>query len=133
MLVAPGPIEVVQTMARWRRSCLAKAIAACAIALLVVRAIGRQRVPRAVQRLAEAGDIAVAENRPHAGEIRDLARRRSRRTGWSQRTAACAAVSRTVVVMPPASTAARAARQASTSADSRAAIVSTASSSSIRP
>jgi len=32
MLVAPGPIEVVQAIIRWRREALAKAIAACAIA-----------------------------------------------------------------------------------------------------
>jgi hypothetical protein len=36
--------------------------------LLVVRAVGRQDVAMRVQRLAEAGDVAVAEDRPHAAE-----------------------------------------------------------------
>jgi hypothetical protein len=37
-------------------------------ALLVVRAVGRQDVAHLVQRLAEAGDVAVPEDRPDAGE-----------------------------------------------------------------
>ena len=72
MLVAPGPIEVVQAIMRRRREALAKAIAACAIACSLWARIGRQRVARAVQRLAQAGDVAVAEDREDAGEQRQL-------------------------------------------------------------
>ncbi len=38
--------------------------------LLVVRPVGRQRVARRPQRLAERRHVAVAEDRPHAGEQR---------------------------------------------------------------
>ena len=38
--------------------------------LLVMRAVGRQLIARAPQRLAEAGDVAMAEDRPDAGEQR---------------------------------------------------------------
>ena len=41
--------------------------------LLVVRTVGRQFGAMAIQRLADAGDVAVAEDRPHAAEQRDLA------------------------------------------------------------
>ena len=41
--------------------------------LLVVRPKGRQRIARVPQRLAERRDVAVAEDRPHAGEQRLLA------------------------------------------------------------
>ena len=41
--------------------------------LLVVRAIRRQHVAVRVQRLADAGDVAVAEDREHAAEERRLA------------------------------------------------------------
>ncbi|MNT60726.1 hypothetical protein D3C72_1983260 [compost metagenome] len=37
--------------------------------LLVLAAIGRQFVPDAIKRFADAGDIAMAENGPHAGDI----------------------------------------------------------------
>lgn len=38
--------------------------------LLVVGAIDRQRVARLRQGLAQPGDIAVAEDRPHAADVR---------------------------------------------------------------
>ncbi len=41
--------------------------------LLVVRTVRRQRGTMPVKRLAESGDVSVAEDRPHAGEERDLA------------------------------------------------------------
>ena len=40
--------------------------------LLVVRAVGRQLVADLVERLADAGDIAMAEDRPDAAEDRQL-------------------------------------------------------------
>ena len=47
--------------------------------LLVVRAVGRQHVAVRVQRFADAGDVAVAEDREHAAEQRpDAAGRRPR-------------------------------------------------------
>ena len=46
--------------------------------LLVVRAVGRQRVAMRVQRLADARDVAVAEDREHAAEERRDAVRRLR-------------------------------------------------------
>ena len=72
MLVAPGPIEVVQAMKRRRKLALAKAIAACAMRLLVVGAIGRQLVAHLIERLADAGDIAMAEDRQDAAEDRHV-------------------------------------------------------------
>ena len=41
-------------------------------ALFAVRAEGRQRIARGIQRLAHCGDVAVAEDRPCAGEVRDF-------------------------------------------------------------
>ena len=42
--------------------------------LFIVRAIGRQGLAVLVERLAEAGDVAVTEDRPDAGDQRpDLA------------------------------------------------------------
>ena len=61
--------------------------------LLVLAAPGRQRVADAVQRLADAGDVAVAEDRPDA---LDEALALSVICTLSQRIIACAAVSRTV-------------------------------------
>ena len=73
MLVAPGPIEVVHAIIRRRPEALAKAIAACAIACsLWPRNVGSAS-RRLRERLAEPGDIAMAEDRPHAGEKRNLA------------------------------------------------------------
>ena len=51
--------------------------------LLVVGAIGRQRVARGVERLAHARDIAMAEDREHAVEQALLLARRSRLAGRS--------------------------------------------------
>ena len=47
--------------------------------LLVVRAVGRQRGAMRVQRFAEPGDVAVTEDRPHAGEERHSPPSRSTR------------------------------------------------------
>ena len=77
MLVAPGPMEVVQAIMRRRREALAKAMAACAMACsLWARKVGSV-VAHAVQRLAHAGHVAVAEDRPDAAEERQDLRRRS--------------------------------------------------------
>ena len=70
MLVAPGPMEVVQAIIRRRREALAKAMAACAIACSLWRAEGRQLVAHPVQRLAHAGHVAMAEDRPDPAEDR---------------------------------------------------------------
>ena len=64
-------------------------------ALLVVRAIGRQLVAHLVERLADAGDVAVAEDRQDAAEDRHASRRRSRSSGRvRKRASACAMVRR---------------------------------------
>ena len=65
-------MEVVQTMARRRRDGLGEGDGGMGHGLLVVGAIGRQRLARRVQRLAEAGDVAVAEDGPDAGEVGHL-------------------------------------------------------------
>ncbi len=70
MLVAPGPIDEVAAMKRRRKLALAKAMAACAMRLLVVGAKGRQLVAHLLERLADAGDVAMAEDRPDAAEDR---------------------------------------------------------------
>ena len=69
MLVAPGPMEVVHGhrrgggawswRRRWRR---APSPARCGRGRSAAR-------PHAVQRLADAGDVAVAEDRPHAFDV----------------------------------------------------------------
>ena len=70
MLVAPGPMEVVQAIMRRRREAFAKAMAACAMACsLWARKVGSV-VANAVQRLAHARDVAVAEDGPDAAEQR---------------------------------------------------------------
>ena len=72
MLSAPGPIDEVATMI-WRRfAALANPAAASAHALLVLTAPRRQRVAGLLQRQTETGDVAVAEDRIHAGEQRHL-------------------------------------------------------------
>ena len=73
MLVAPGPIDVVQAIMRRRRERLGERDRRMRHRLLVVRAVGRQRVARVPQRLAERRHVAVAEDRPHAGEQRRVA------------------------------------------------------------
>ena len=40
--------------------------------LLVMRAVGRQLIPHLIERLADGRHVAVAEDRPNAGEKRDL-------------------------------------------------------------
>ena len=67
--------------------------------LFVLAAPGRQGVPVGMQRLAEAGDIAMAEDRPDAFD--EAAAVLGRRCTESQRTMACAAVRRIVVMSSP--------------------------------
>jgi len=73
MFVAPGPIELVQAIMRRRRLALGKRDRRQAHRLLVMRAQRRQPLACAVQRLAEAGDIAMPENRKDTGKQRNLA------------------------------------------------------------
>ena len=81
MLVAPGPIEDVQANG-------AEPVALARVAdgdvhhrLLVARRVVGQQVVVLLQRLAEAGDVAVAEDAEAAGEEALLAGRRARRAG----------------------------------------------------
>ena len=64
MFRAPGPMEVVQTMARRRRLALGEGDGGVSHALLIVRPVGRQQVSSAGQGLAQARHIAVAKDRP---------------------------------------------------------------------
>ena len=54
MLVAPGPIEVVQAIMRRRRERLGEGDRGMRHRLLVVGAVGRQRIASGVERFAEA-------------------------------------------------------------------------------
>ena len=69
MLVAPGPIELTQAKVRRRLLILAKAVAMCTEACsFLVMEIAELRI--LLQRLANAGDAAVAENAEAAGKER---------------------------------------------------------------
>ena len=68
MLVAPGPIEEVTAIARRRPSCLGVGDRGIGHALLVVAAVGGEELALGMERLADAGDVAVAEDRPAAGD-----------------------------------------------------------------
>jgi hypothetical protein len=70
MLTAPGPIEVVAGHEAPPKARLGEGDRRMRHRLLVVGAIGRQFVAHLVERLADAGDVAVAEDRPHAAEDR---------------------------------------------------------------
>ena len=70
MLVAPGPIDVVQAIMRRRRERLGERDRRMRHRLLVVRAEGRQLSRACHSASPSAGDVAVAEDRPHAGEQR---------------------------------------------------------------
>ena len=102
MLVAPGPIELVATMI-WRRFfALAIGDAGQRHRLLVLAAPGRQVVLDRLERLAEAGDVAVAEDREHAARTAAASVPSiTVRCAQSQRTSACAIVSRTVFMATP--------------------------------
>ncbi len=81
MLVAPGPIELVATMICRRRLALAKPTPASAIdCSFWPRQVGSRSLHR-LERLAQAGDVAVAEDREHARRTAAPPRRRSRSAG----------------------------------------------------
>jgi hypothetical protein len=65
-------------------------------ALLVVRAIGRQLVAHLIERLAQPGDIAMAEDRPDAAEDRHLLAVDHGHLPRHERASACAMVRRMV-------------------------------------
>ncbi len=78
MLVAPGPIERGRRHHAAAETRLGVGDRGMRHRLLVVGAEGRQLVAHLIERLADAGDIAVAEDRPDAAEERQRSRRRSR-------------------------------------------------------
>ena len=69
MLVAPGPIDEVQASVCSRLRCLGVGDGGVHHRLLVARQVVAQAAVL-LQRLADAGDVAVAEDAEHAGEER---------------------------------------------------------------
>ncbi len=111
--------------------------------LLVVRAVGRQLVAMPIERLADAGDVAVAEDREHAAEQRpdagaglgrqrrQIAHQRLRRR--QPHRAAHAAASLMQAAAPRRTLSPRASRHAPISASKFARTARTSAASSISP